>query len=339
MKKFISAALAAAMLCVSPIAASAVDGSPAAAVVFEAESGYKANTYTGFVEGVGLDTKAGDLLSALTDSDGISIVSGERTLSAEDKVSTGCVLRLAGSDGAVKAEFKTIAVGDVDGDSAIAVSDAIMMLKFVAGWEIEAEPAAADIDGDGMVTVNDAITALKIVAGWEAVQTAKIPVKPDDYAVAGLRDVKTYTDSGTREPLNLRHGQVVGVKFSVGKDERANNITGEYPSWANNIGEITVKLYRWNTDYTTTVAAMPIYEQKFVDFQDCAKIAFNISDTAGHGIGEGEYLWTVSGHDGDGGVGMWTDKLPAESSGISMFYEGEPADFGVQATITYSICK
>ena len=116
MRKLVSTILAASILCAVPVAVSAADGKPAAAVVFGEDSGYKANTYTGFIEGVGLDTKAGDILAALTDSEGISIVSGDRTLGADDKVSTGCVLRLSDAAGAAKAEFKTIVPGDVNGD-------------------------------------------------------------------------------------------------------------------------------------------------------------------------------------------------------------------------------
>ena len=338
MRKLVSTILAASILCAVPVAVSAADGKPAAAVVFGEDSGYKANTYTGFIEGVGLDTKAGDILAALTDSEGISIVSGDRTLGADDKVSTGCVLRLSDAAGAAKAEFKTIVPGDVNGDSKIAVDDAIVALKLVANWKIDAEPAAADVDGDGSVSVNDAIIMLKKIAGWSGVEPVKIPVKPDSYATSGLKDVATFV-SGTREPINLRRGQVVGVKFSVGAKERASYITAEYPSWANDIGEITVKLYRRNTDYATTVAAMPVYEQKYVDFKDCSKLTFNLTDGAGHGLGEGDYLWTISGREASGGVGMWKNALPSESTGISTFYEGEPADFSVEASITYSLVK
>ena len=57
--------------------------------------------------------------------------------------------------------------GDADGDGKVSVSDAIVVLKAVAGWDIEYNSEFCDVNTDGTVSVLDAIVILKIVAGWD----------------------------------------------------------------------------------------------------------------------------------------------------------------------------
>ena len=54
-------------------------------------------------------------------------------------------------------------LGDVDGDGAVTLSDALMIMRN-AMQLLEftpAQAAAADMDGDGLITVEDALTALR----------------------------------------------------------------------------------------------------------------------------------------------------------------------------------
>lgn len=54
-------------------------------------------------------------------------------------------------------------LGDVDGDGAVTISDALMIMRN-AMQLLEftpAQAAAADMDGDGLITVEDALTALR----------------------------------------------------------------------------------------------------------------------------------------------------------------------------------
>ena len=59
--------------------------------------------------------------------------------------------------------------GDLTGDGNVSVSDAILVLKHVAGWNITINEAAADVNCDGNVSVADAILILKFVANWNVV--------------------------------------------------------------------------------------------------------------------------------------------------------------------------
>ena len=58
-------------------------------------------------------------------------------------------------------------VGDVDGDGEITDWDAIMLNRYLAGWEVEMNSAAADTDGDGELTDWDAIVLERYLAGWD----------------------------------------------------------------------------------------------------------------------------------------------------------------------------
>lgn len=70
------------------------------------------------------------------------------------------------------------------------------------------------------------------------------------------------------------------------------------PSYDNNTGNLTLKLYLWNTDYSTTVSGTVISTATFVNFTDNSKLAINFDR-----IGAGEYLWTLSG--GTENVGVY----------------------------------
>lgn len=57
-------------------------------------------------------------------------------------------------------------VGDTDGDGEISDWDAIVLNRYLAGWNVEIELASADIDSDGEVSDWDAIVLERYLAGW-----------------------------------------------------------------------------------------------------------------------------------------------------------------------------
>ena len=60
-----------------------------------------------------------------------------------------------------------VMLGDVDGDGEITDWDAIVLNRYLAGWEVEMNSAAADMDGDGELTDWDAIILDRYLAGWD----------------------------------------------------------------------------------------------------------------------------------------------------------------------------
>jgi hypothetical protein len=55
-------------------------------------------------------------------------------------------------------------LGDVDGDTAITVADANMVMRYLAKLTDEINDSIADVDGDGFITVADANTIMRYVA-------------------------------------------------------------------------------------------------------------------------------------------------------------------------------
>ena len=67
----------------------------------------------------------------------------------------------------ITAELTITAVfGDVDGDGEISDWDAIILNRYLAGWDVTITQSAADVDGDGEVSDWDAIVLERYLAGW-----------------------------------------------------------------------------------------------------------------------------------------------------------------------------
>lgn len=56
--------------------------------------------------------------------------------------------------------------GDIDGDKKVNNKDAILLFRYVAGWNVEVDTGALDVNGDGKANNKDAITLFRYVAGW-----------------------------------------------------------------------------------------------------------------------------------------------------------------------------
>ena len=47
------------------------------------------------------------------------------------------------------------------------LNDAILLRRYVAGWDVTIDLLAADVNRDGQVKLNDAILLRRYVAGWD----------------------------------------------------------------------------------------------------------------------------------------------------------------------------
>lgn len=320
-------------------------------IVFKAESGFKANTYTGYVEGVTPGVTEQAMYDALENRNGIDLVvdiydpSGYKDF--DGLVWHGDKLVLADEDGAVLEELTIIFMGNADMNDKINLSDASTMLKVIANWDgVQIDRVASDVDGSGNVTLSDVSTVLKKVANWD-VEFAD-PTLPGKYTMVKKSEQALHSaPAGTAwQPLCLSDGihNELGMKFTVKEGEFATSITALCPSWGDDKGTLTFSVYKWAGDYETTVAAMPIITTTVVDYADNATLTTDLTDSSGKGLMEGEYLWRI--HDGadagEGtGVGIWffTEMGPAEDSGMTSFLNREEFNLGPAATIYYATAK
>lgn len=101
---------------------------------------------------------------------------------------------------------------------------------------------------------------------------------------------------------DMRELETAGALFTtVGP---ATRIAVGCPSYSNDFGALTVALYKWDTDYETTVKGEALNKQEFVDFKDNAMLGFTFEEP----LAAGSYYLEVSdGYDESGsGVGVWS---------------------------------
>ena len=99
----------------------------------------------------------------------------------------------------------------------------------------------------------------------------------------------------------------VGVAVTIPEGGYLYELSVQAPSWGDNLGSLTIKVFTWNTDFATTVAAEPVYAEEFVDFQDNGNLVCEFEENQ---IPAGRYLLLVcDGVDESGtGVGVWVGK-------------------------------
>lgn len=61
--------------------------------------------------------------------------------------------------------FRGIA-GDINSDREVDTRDAILLFRYVAGWDVDVDPFALDCNGDGDIDTKDAITLFRYIAEW-----------------------------------------------------------------------------------------------------------------------------------------------------------------------------
>ena len=343
MKKRIMTLILAGVIAASTAAAvSAEEAAPAAGVVFTAESGYVASTYTGTVAAdVGIT--AGELLGKLEDANGISVVRADAALGADEAVKSGDKVVLVKEDGSVKSEFSVMFMGDANSDSKLNIGDASAMLKKVAKWDVTIDAMAADVDGNGAVNLSDVSSILKVLAKWDAkfVNTPTIPGKID-LVYYKYDECFNRSLNASFNPVCLSDGvhYDLGVKFNVAEGKNATKLDFHCPSFAEDKGSLTISVYKWDGDYNSSISAMPIVSKKFVDFKDNTYLTLDVTDPSGKGLVEGEYVWRI--HDGvdkeGNGVGIYfySSAAPAESTGMLTFLNCKAFNIGPAARIYYS---
>lgn len=110
--------------------------------------------------------------------------------------------------------------------------------------------------------------------------------------------------TATRVPTKIDEFTEVAIHFNA--KGRFSEISIIIPSYADNKGSVTAALYKWDKNYTKTLASAPVASVTWVDTYDNASQAFVFESQPA-----GEYLFHIS--DGSGGVGVWTRNEPCEN--------------------------
>ena len=112
-------------------------------------------------------------------------------------------------------------------------------------------------------------------------------------------------DNQNAQKIDANH-KGVGIAITIPEGGYLYDASVLAPSYGDDIGSLTIKVFAWNTDYETTVAGQPVFTEQFVDFADNSDL-FSIFEEGQ--IGPGRYLILVcDGVDEGDGVGVWTGK-------------------------------
>ncbi|MFA5814523.1 MAG: carbohydrate-binding protein [Bacteroidales bacterium] len=127
------------------------------------------------------------------------------------------------------------------------------------------------------------------------------------------------------ESLVAQSGGDAGMKFTATAPFYAINAT--CPSWSNNIGNLTFRLYKWNTNYSQSVSGTPISEKTFVNFNDNEKLKLTFDQQEA-----GEYVWVLSNGTEQVGVWKWTDS----NDPVISYFSGIQVAGNYESEISYN---
>ncbi len=128
------------------------------------------------------------------------------------------------------------------------------------------------------------------------------------------------------EVLKPNKGDTAGLKFTAASPFTAIDVT--CPSWGNNIGNLTLKLFKWKSSYLITVVDTPIAEKIFVNFSDNERLRLSFVQQE-----PGDYLWQLS--NGTEVVGVW--KYPESNDPAVSYFNKEVVSGNYECGILYTI--
>ena len=151
--------------------------------------------------------------------------------------------------------------------------------------------------------------------------------KPPVSSLPGKKGLVDLFNSGEWVHYNLAQAKsAVGVHINC----NGSLVGGKayLPSYDNNVGTVHIKVYKWDTDYNTSVSGKVLSSYDFVNFEENSWLSFKLSKA----LDAGDYLLVITAdtEEGDFGCGVWTQ---SRGSGIETFYDGSKANFGVTITL------
>ncbi len=180
--------------------------------------------------------------------------------------------------------------------------------------------------------------------GVEAPQVAfLLPFSPTDGALDQLHELYTelykpglYQDQwfmwegkplimAYPEALKTRAGETAAMKFTA--TQAFYTINATCPSWGDNIGSLTFKLFPWNNSYAESVNGPPVAEKRIVDFNDNEKIQLTFDE-----LPAGDYIWELSEGTDVVGVWKWTDS----NDPVTSYFGGAQVNGNYESEIAYN---
>lgn len=124
-------------------------------------------------------------------------------------------------------------------------------------------------------------------------------------------------DTASSDSVTTAVGDSAGMKFT--SDSSFTGVMINCPTWGNAspTRSLTMKLYKWNTDYATTVSEAPIADTTFVNFSDNAYLWLNFKPQPA-----GLYCWQVSSAEGIAGIWAYDNAKDT----VTSYFDGQDVD-------------
>ena len=119
------------------------------------------------------------------------------------------------------------------------------------------------------------------------------------------RTADRYKNTGSHSPVQIAGTGSAGEKLTAASS--FSKVSVCCPSWNNNIEDLTLRLYRWDTSYSTTIAQAPVASKTFHDFTDNQWLELGFAPQA-----PGEYLWVLDNPSET--VGVWKHENSVSSN-------------------------
>ena len=216
-------------------------------------------------------------------------------------------------------------LGNVDQSDNITATDALIALQYAVGKVTLGydRRLAADANLDGTVNATDALLILQHSVGKIDLGDRDVTVNIKDEAVTYNFEDDANGDTRTAYPVQKK--TKYGMRFFATATFDA--IEASYPSYADNVGSITVSLYKWLGNFEDTIDSEAVCSEKYVDFADCETIKMSFEEQE-----RGEYLWLLS--EGLDGVGIWI--FTEASDGTLIYDDGVESKGCFQGSIHYT---
>jgi hypothetical protein len=193
---------------------------------------------------------------------------------------------------------------------------------------------------------------LKVLDGWDIYKAGNYRYGPSIirnadgsidawFAAAGSSYTDTeeghyYNASGNHTAVTVVASGTVAQKITSPCDFYSIDVC--CPTWGKAGSEsVTMSVYKWDTDYATTIKGTPLYQHRYEKFNDNQWLSVYYNDDAEYdptiSFPAGTYLWVLS--NGTSSAGVWYYANPSSLSSTS--YKGtNTVSYSYQAKITYN---
>ena len=176
-----------------------------------------------------------------------------------------------------------------DGDSIHITIDGVERADVPVAWNSGFRvmiTGQARASGDTVTAIFDNLTA-SISGVATPTPTPTGTVAPTATPTPTARTYTNLYDSGSHSAVQLSGSNTAGAQFAAANSFDILEVC--CPSWSNNIGNLTLKLFAWNTNYATSVGGTALASQEFVNFTDNAWLRLTFTAQPA-----GTYVWQLS---------------------------------------------